>query len=305
MRMTLIGEVVGVPGHQHRWSHTLSIWFNGIQPYFRTIDGLSIRYAESEGRDDHALLLSPWPESLFAFEPTWARLAEHTHLVAIDLPGFGHSQRRDQLLSPQAMGEFVIDVADAFELASPHVVGPNIATCASLFAAARHPGRLRSLVVGGGVTAFPLQLGGLLKEWVEAPDLGAYRQADPCQIVGDALTHIERYVLSDFVREDYLFSYDGDRFVESMRYVRNVPTELSDLRDVLPTIATPVLIIAGARDPLVPPVNAEFLDERLPNSKLNILDAGHYTWEDAADEYAALATSWWGGGYAITTSATP
>jgi pimeloyl-ACP methyl ester carboxylesterase len=184
------------------------------------------------------------------------------------------------------------------------VVGPNIGTCASLFAAAQHPGRLRSLVVGGGVTAFPLQLGGLLKEWVEAPDLGAFRQADPRQIVGDALTHIERYVLLDFVREDYLFSYDGDRFVESMRYVRSLSTELPGLCDLLPTISTPVLIIAGARDPLVPPVNAEFLDEQLPNSKLNILDAGHYTWEDAADEYAALATSWWDGGYAITTSAT-
>jgi pimeloyl-ACP methyl ester carboxylesterase len=45
--------------------------------------------------NDHALLLSPWPESLLAFEPTWSRLAERTHLVAIDLPGFGHSQRRD------------------------------------------------------------------------------------------------------------------------------------------------------------------------------------------------------------------
>jgi len=28
---------------------------------------LTIRFAESEDRDDHALLLSPWPESLFAF----------------------------------------------------------------------------------------------------------------------------------------------------------------------------------------------------------------------------------------------
>jgi hypothetical protein len=42
----------------------LSIWFTGMRPQFRTIDGLSIRFAESE--DDHALLLSPWPESLFA-----------------------------------------------------------------------------------------------------------------------------------------------------------------------------------------------------------------------------------------------
>ncbi len=56
-------------------------------------------------------------------------------------------------------------------------------------------------------------------------------------------------------------------------------------------------IIAGARDPAVPPVNAEFLHDRLPRSKLDILDAGHFTWEDTADQYAALVTTWWTGGY--------
>jgi pimeloyl-ACP methyl ester carboxylesterase len=190
----------------------VSTWSNTpIQPQFLTIDGLSIRFAESEDRDDHALLLSPWPESLLAFEPTWARLAEHTYLVAIDLPGFGHSQRGDELLSPRAMGEFVIRVADAFGLENPHVVGPDVGTGASLFAAALYPGRLRSLVVGSGGAAFPLQLGGVLKEWVEAPNLGEYRSADPRQIVAGALTaDIERHPLPDFVREDYLSSYDGD-----------------------------------------------------------------------------------------------
>ena len=282
---------------------SVSTWFNGIEPEFRTIDGLAIRFAESENRDDHALLLSPWPESLFAFEPTWERLAEHTHLVAIDLPGFGHSQRRDGLLSPRAMGEFVIRVADAFGLDSPHVIGPDIGTGAALFAAALYPGRLRSLVVGSGGAAFPLQLGGVLKDWVEAPDLEAYRRVDPRQIVAAALTDIQRYALLDFVREDYLSSYDGDRFVESMRYVRSYPTDLAALRFLLPQIKTPVQIIGGGRDLVVPPVNAEFLHERLPNSKLNFVDAGHFTWEDAADEYAALATSWWEGGYATTGSA--
>jgi pimeloyl-ACP methyl ester carboxylesterase len=115
---------------------------------------LSVRFAESEDRDDHALLRSPWPESLFAFEPTWARLAEHTHLVAIDLPGFGHSQRRDALLAPRAMGEFIIRVADTFGLKNPHVIGPDVGTGASLFAAALYPGRLRSLVVGNGAPRF-------------------------------------------------------------------------------------------------------------------------------------------------------
>ena len=85
-----------------------------------------------------------------------------------------------------------------------------------------------------------------------------------------------------------------------MRYVRAYPAELPALRALLPQIQTPVQIIAGARDTAVPPVNAEFLHERLPHSKLDIIDAGHFTWEDGADEYAALVTSWWAGGYATT-----
>jgi pimeloyl-ACP methyl ester carboxylesterase len=277
-----------------KWSYT------PIETQFRTIDGLAIRFAESDVRADHALLLSPWPESLLAFEQIWRRLAEHTHLVAIDLPGFGHSERRDALLCPRAMGEFVVRACDAFGLEHPHVIGPDVGTGASLFAASLDPGRLRSLVVGSGGAAFPLQLGGLVKEWVEAPDLEGYRRVDPRQIVAAALTGIERYALPDFVCEDYLSSYDGDRFVESMRYVRSYPTELPVLRDLLPGIQTPVQIIAGARDPAVPPVNGEFLHERLPRSRLDVVDAGHFTWEDAADEYAALVTSWWSGGYDTT-----
>jgi hypothetical protein len=53
------------------------------KPTFRIIDGLSIRFVESGPGNSDALLLSPWPESVFAYEPTWWRLAETTHLVAI------------------------------------------------------------------------------------------------------------------------------------------------------------------------------------------------------------------------------
>jgi len=279
----------------------VTTWLNpSIQMQFRVIDGLSVRFAESGDQSDTALLLSPWPESLLAFEPMWSRLAKDMYLVAVDLPGFGHSQRRDALLSPRAMGDFVIQVADAFGLESPHVVGPDIGTAASLFAAARHPGRLRSLVVGSGGAAVPLQLGSPLNDWIDAPDLDRFRAADPRQIVAGALSGIEQYALPDPVREDYLSSYEGDRFVESMRYVRTYPAELPALRDLLPQVQTPVQIIAGRLDTAVPPVNAEFLHERLPHSKLDIIDAGHFTWEDGADQYAALVTTWWSGGYTTT-----
>jgi pimeloyl-ACP methyl ester carboxylesterase len=145
-----------------------------IQSQVRTIDGLSIRYAESEPRDDHALLFSPWPESIYCYEPTWTRLAEHVHLVAIDLPGFGQSERRDSLMSPKAMGEFIVRLADA---------------CGN-------------------------------------------------------------------------------------------PTSWR-------------------------PTSVPVLHERLPKSKLEIIDTGHFIWEDAADTYASLVTSWWAGGYAKAGSGCP
>jgi pimeloyl-ACP methyl ester carboxylesterase len=297
-------RALGGDDHKPAGAGPVTTWLNGsIEMQFRMIEGLSIRFAESEQRDEHALLLCPWPESLLAFEPTWLQLSDRTHLVAIDLPGFGHSQRRDALLSPRAMGDFVVRVADAFGLRCPHAVGPDIGTGALLFAAASHPGRLRSIVVGSGGSAYPLQLGGPLKDWIEAPDLDAYRSADPRLMVTAALGGIERYPLPSAVREDYLSSYQGDRFVESMRYVRAYPAELPVLRELLPQIETPVQIIAGAHDPAVPPVNAEYLRDRLRHSKLDLVDAGHFTWEDAADDYANIVTTWWGGGYATTESA--
>lgn len=282
----------------------MTTWLDTSRIKFRTIDGLSVRFAESERREVDALLLSPWPESLLAFEPTWARLAEHAHLVAIDLPGFGHSQRRDALLSPRAMGEFVVRVADAFDLSRPHVVGPGTGTSASLFAAALHPGRLRSLVVGSGGSAIPLQLGGVVKEWVESPDIDRYRGLDPRQLVGGLLADLRRYVVDDPVLEDYLAAYQGDRLVESMRYVRSYPLDLPVLRDLLHSIGTPVQIIAGRHDPVIPPINAEYLHEWLPHSRLDFVDAGHFTWEDAADAYAALVTHWWDVDHAVRGSPT-
>ena len=267
-----------------------------IKTQARKIDGLSIRYAESEPRDVSAILLSPWPESLFTFEQMWLRLAEHAHLVAIDLPGFGHSERRNDLLTPSTMGEFIAHIVEEFGLTRPHAVGPDIGTSALLFTAARHPDLLRSIVVGNGTAAVPLQIGSVLKDVVEGL-LEPFRKLDPRKAVESVLAFVERYKLPDHVREDFLSSYEGDRFVESLRFVRSYPTELPLLAKLLPNIETPVQIITGDHDTGVLPVNGDYLHERLPHSKSDKIDAGHFAWADAADQYAALIIDWWNGGY--------
>jgi pimeloyl-ACP methyl ester carboxylesterase len=233
------------------------------------------------------VLTSPWPESLYAFAPMWATLTEHARLFAVDLPGFGASQRRDDLLSPRAMGGFLARLIVEAELGRPHLVCPDVGTPAALFAAAQHPARIASLVVGTGGAAVPLQLGEPLASWVLDPDLDKYRRMDPHAIVTAAVDTIAGGTADD-ARADYLACYAGDRFVESMRYVRSYPEELPELAELLPTIATPVTIVNGWHDRVVPMANAEFLHERLPNSRLEIIDAGHFVWEEAPADYASV-----------------
>ena len=111
-----------------------------IHPQTMTIDGLSIRYAQGGIGPQHVMLLNPWPESVFAFEQAWPRLAKAAHLVA-DLPGFGGSKRREGLMNPKAMGDFIVRIADALDLDKPPAVSPDIGTSATLFAASAHPDR--------------------------------------------------------------------------------------------------------------------------------------------------------------------
>ena len=255
---------------------------------FRTVDGVRIRYADSGGAQESTLLLtSPWPESVNAFAPMWDTLAQHARLFAVDLPGFGASERRDDLLSPRAMGGFLAQLIAEADLGRPHIVAPDVGTSAALFAAAAHPERIASVIIGTGGAAVPIELGEPLASWVLDPDLDKYRSMDPRAIVAAAVDTIAGGVPDD-IRADYLDCYDGDRFVESMRYVRRYPEELPELAELLPQIATPVTIINGRHDRVVPLANAEFLDERLSNSRLAIIDAGHFVWEEAPADYASI-----------------
>jgi pimeloyl-ACP methyl ester carboxylesterase len=258
------------------------------QVRFRSVDGVRIRYADTGGSLESTLLLtSPWPESVYAFAPMWATLAGHARLFAVDLPGFGASERRDDLLSPRAIGGFLARLVVEADLGRPYIVAPDVGTSAALFATAAHRERIAGVIVGTGGAAVPLQLGEPLASWVLDPDLDKYRRMDARAIVGAAIDTIAGGV-PDEIRGDYLACYDGDRFVESMRYVRSYPGELPELAELLPRITTAVTIINGRHDRVVPLANAEFLDARLPNSRLAVIDAGHFVWEEAPTEYAAI-----------------
>ena len=269
-----------------------------ITTYFRVCDGVRVRFADTKADSDiTVLMLAPWPESLWAFRRIWHRVAAVGRVIAIDLPGFGHSDGRPELIAPDASGAFLARLIDEWGLESPHVVGPDVGTAAALFLAARAPERLTSLTVGGGAVRFPIDVGGALKEIIEAPSLDVVRGLDARANIGYA---VETGAASDSepeVHEDYVSAYDLGRFAESARFVRHYPKQNPVLRDLLATITTPTQIVAGRNDDLVPWSNNEYLGDLLPNSELHPLDAGHFAWEQAAEEYGGLVVDWVSGGY--------
>src|SRR5258707_8621765 len=168
------------------------------QPFdvaWRTIDGLKVRYATNGSGGEKVVLFSPWPESIFAFAPVWAGLTKQFEVLAIDLPGFGRSEARDDLFAPQKMGEFIAKAIDAFGFASVHAVGLDVGSPSVLFAALARPELFRSLIVGAGASTYPLVVEGALKSMIEAE---ALPPLNAVEVVGGFPASIRGYAVPRF-----------------------------------------------------------------------------------------------------------
>jgi len=259
---------------------------------WQTIDGLKIRYAQS-GRGEKVVLFSPWPESIFAFAPVWNGLTKHFDVLAIDLPGYGRSEGRDDLFSPQKMGEFITKALEAFDFTSVHAVGLDVGAPSLLFAALYRHEIFSSLTVGAGAMTYPLVTEGVLQSLIEAP---ALPQLNGSEVVNRVVTAI-RGSVPEFVRDDYLASYEGDRMTRSTALVRAYPKDLALLAPQLESIKLPVAIIVGRNDPYGLARDATLLREQLPHARLDVLESGHSFWEERAPEFESIVTHWVNGGF--------
>ncbi len=244
-----------------------------IITYFRVCDGVRVRYADTKADSKTTLLLlAPWPETLWAFRRIWGRVADAGRVVAIELPGFGHSDGRAELIAPDAAGAFLARLIEEWGLGAPHVVG-------------------------GGAVRFPIEAGGALAKIIAAPSLDVVRELDARTNIGAAVESGASSAEEPEVHEDYVSAYDLGRFAESARFVRHYPEQNQVLADLLPTISTPTQILAGRNDTLVPWSNNEYLVDLMPNAVAHALDADHYAWEQAPADYGRLVAEWVRGGY--------
>ena len=64
--------------------------------------------------------MSPWPESIHAFRGILPKIESLGPLIVVDLPGFGRSEGRLDLMSREAMGEFVVKFAHHLGIGRRH-----------------------------------------------------------------------------------------------------------------------------------------------------------------------------------------
>jgi len=260
------------------------------------IGGLNIRLSRCGRADGTPILLtSPWPESIYAFRGVLSQIESLGPVIAVDLPGFGLSESRPDVMSPAAMGDFIIHLSRHFGIKRMHAVGPDVGTLALLFAAAKNPELFESIVVGGAATSVDLA-GSALKDLINSP-AGSMAAVEGGEIAVGFVKQSAAFPTPDAVIEDYRKASAGARLDRATDYVRAYLRDLPILKTLLPRIETPVLILAGKDDLIATPANGELLASHLPNCRHTLIDGGHLVWEDEASKYGEQLFKWISGGY--------
>ena len=273
--------------------------------FYRTaqIDGLSIFYREAGPRDAPTLLLlHGLPSSSRMFEPLFARLSDHYHLVAPDYPGFGHSGWPD----PKQFAYTFDHYAEIMN----HFTGFLGLTRYTLYMqdyggpvgfrmALEHPERVEALIVQDAVAHNE----GLGSNWATRrafwADRPAHEEALRENLLSLATTktrHIgddpnaELYD-PDLWSDEYAFlnapgqaQIQSDLFYDYRTNVDAYPKWQAWMKEKQPRL----LVIWGKHDLSFDPGEPERYRKDVPKAEVHVLDAGHFALDTKADEIAAL-----------------
>jgi pimeloyl-ACP methyl ester carboxylesterase len=193
---------------------------------------------------------------------------ERTHSpLALDLPGHGRSSGVEGLPSVQDYTDFAAKFLDALKIDSTVVIGRSMGGAIALDFAIRYPSRVQGLVLiaTGAKFTIPQEL---VDTW-RAVTMGKIGQ--PFDNRGYSPKTIANR--PEIIREGWGEQIRTDPRV---RWGDIVACTKLDLRDRLPRISQPTLIIAAADDEVTPPALGRELQAGISGARLEIIpDAGH------------------------------
>lgn len=246
------------------------------------IGGRHIAY-EHMGRGEPIVLVHGFLSDSRAWRPQFEPLAREFRVIAWDAPGCGQSDDPPETFGFAEYADCLAALLDSLAITSAHMVGLSWGGACLLEFWRRHPEKVRTLTISGGYAGWK----GSLPEDVVAERLArANRDAaqPPDTWVDTFVPGLFGESASDEMKQEaraMLADYHPAGYLAMARGLAE-----SDLRDVLPTIAVPTLLLWGGSDQRSPVVVGESFQEAVPGSEMIVIPgAGHLLNVDAAETF--------------------
>jgi len=277
-----------------------------VDPEVRDLPNVSASWFKPSGSAARLYLLEVGPHStkhpplvLFhgagaggnrAFYPVLAALSSKRHVIAVDLPGFGRSERRGDDFAPDQMVRQVASVVDALGARRVDVLGHSSGGPLALLFAAQSPKLVRRLVLVDAVgvlrpeTLLRSQVHGELRDMRAGSPLAAGIVEKSCDAV---VSFVALFVRSaGGVADSGLAGSSSTALLAMALLDYNFGAALFGVR-------APTLLVWGDRDDVAPVRIAHVLEDRIPGSRLSFLkDSGHSPTRDQPAALVELVTSY-------------
>lgn len=269
--------------------------------HFLDLDGLRLHYLEA-GTGPPVLLLHGWPTSSFLWRNVMPPIAEGNRVIALDLPGFGQSDKPLDASYSFRYFERVLDSAlDALGIESTGLAVHDLGGPVGLYWACRHPERLQRLAILNTLV-YP-EFSWAVVLFVSACKLPGLRSlmASPAGLrlamrVGVA----DRSCVTPEVVDGVRAPFEGrDARRALLRAGGNLsPKGFREIAEKLPSLDVPVRIVYGERDRILPDVAKTMarVKKDLPRAEVTALpDCGHFLQEERPDEIGRLLAGFFSG----------
>jgi len=235
--------------------------------------------------------------SVEAWTPNINVLAQHHRVYAIDLVGFGRSDKPSMPYSFSYMARFVNDFIQAQHIDRATVIGHSLGGGVSLQFTIQFPDRVEKLVLvsSGGLGRelnLLLRLATLpvIGELLTRPSRKRTAQFlkecihDPALVTDDLVELFYQMAVLPGAQKSFLATLRADVNLRGLR-----ADAMRSIQHDLATITAPTLIVWGQQDRIVPVAHAHAAERRIPNAELRILDpCGHMPQFERAEEFNAL-----------------
>ena len=242
------------------------------------LKGLRVRVA-TVGSGPPLLLLNGIGGNIEMWEPVVRRLGDRT-VIMLDMPGTGGSP---PLVRPRRMRGYaalVVELLDELGIARTDVLGYSWGGALAQELAFRAPDRVGSVVLAATTPG----LGGQPPApWVIA------LMATPARYYSRTYLRVVAPLVFGSAPHQAADSAAGDARLKSPPTLRGYGQQLFAIsgwssRRYLKKLRAPVLVLAGAHDPLVPHRNAVILAREVQDAQLQVVDGGHLFLVEQPDE---------------------